>query len=60
MAAPAPLYPDPIGANTPNVQPNPYKRDENFFKIPAGYEIGSTSGVAVDSKSTSGSPGGAA
>ena len=50
IAAPAPLYPDPTGANAPNSQPNPYKTQTDFFKVPAGMEIGSTSSVAVDSK----------
>ena len=50
MAPPAPLYPDPTGANAPNSQPNPYRTQTDFFKIPAGMDVGSTSSVAVDSK----------
>jgi len=50
IAAPAPLYPDPTGPNAPNSQPNPYKTQVDFFRVPAGMETGSTSGVAVDSK----------
>ena len=36
--------------NAPNVQPNPYKADESFFKLPAGRKFGSSSSVAGDSK----------
>lgn len=50
MAPPAPLYPDPTGPNAPNSQPNPYRTQTDFFKIPAGMNVGSTSSVAVDSK----------
>jgi hypothetical protein len=32
----------------PNSQPNPYHRDESFFKMPAGRTMGSTSAVAID------------
>ena len=49
-AKPAALLPPPTGANAPNSQPNPYRRDAAFFKLPAGRTMGSTSGVAVDSK----------
>jgi sugar lactone lactonase YvrE len=49
-AKPAALLPVPTGANAPNSQPNPYRRDASFFKLPAGRTMGSTSGVAVDSK----------
>jgi hypothetical protein len=49
-AKPAALLPPPTGANAPNSQPNPYRRDASFFKLPAGRTMGSTSGVAVDSK----------
>ena len=49
-AKPAALLPPPTGANAPDSQPNPYRRDANFFKLPAGRTMGSTSGVAVDSK----------
>ena len=31
-----------------NSQPNPYRRIDNFFKMPAGRTMGSTSAVAVD------------
>lgn len=34
----------------PNSQPNPYRRVENFFKMPAGRTMGSSSAVAVDHK----------
>jgi mono/diheme cytochrome c family protein/sugar lactone lactonase YvrE len=36
--------------NAPNSQPNPYKADPFFFKMPAGRSMGSTSAVATDSK----------
>lgn len=49
-AKPAALLPPPTGANAPNTQPNPYRRDAAFFKLPAGRTMGSTSGVALDSK----------
>jgi sugar lactone lactonase YvrE len=32
----------------PNSQPNPYRRVDNFFKLPAGRTMGSTSAVALD------------
>src|SRR5271167_1655616 len=32
----------------PNSQPNPYRRVDNFFKLPAGRTMGSSSAVAVD------------
>ena len=32
----------------PNSQPNPYRRIDNFFKMPAGRTMGSTSAVGVD------------
>lgn len=41
--------PAPLTAET-NKQPNPYKTDLAFFKLPAGRVMGSTSAVAVDSK----------
>jgi streptogramin lyase len=34
--------------NAPNSQPNPYRRIDNFFKLPAGRTMGSSSAVAVD------------
>lgn len=37
-------------ANAPNSQPNPYNVDYNFFKLPPGRVMGSSSAVAVDSK----------
>ena len=49
-AKPAALLPAPTGVNAPNSQPNPYRRDADFFRLPAGRTMGSTSGVAVDSK----------
>ncbi|WP_439533048.1 c-type cytochrome [Polymorphobacter sp.] len=49
-AVPAALLAPPTGANAPNSQANPYRRDLSFFKLPAGRTMGSTSGVAVDSK----------
>lgn len=36
--------------NAPNSQPDPYRADADFFKLPAGRSMGSTSAVAVDSK----------
>ena len=32
----------------PNSQPNPYRRIDNFFKMPSGRTMGSSSAVAVD------------
>src|SRR5271167_4827232 len=32
----------------PNSQPNPYRRIDNFFKLPPGRTMGSSSAVAVD------------
>jgi sugar lactone lactonase YvrE len=32
----------------PNSQPNPYRRVDNFFKLPPGRTMGSSSAVAVD------------
>ncbi len=37
-------------AAAPNSQPNPYVADANFFKMPPGRVMGSSSAVAVDSK----------
>lgn len=37
-------------AVAPNSQPNPYVADTNFFKMPPGRVMGSSSAVAVDSK----------
>ena len=37
-------------ADPPNSQPNPYVADTNFFKLPAGRTMGSSSGVATDSR----------
>ena len=34
----------------PNSQPNPYRTIEHWYQLPEGRTIGSTSGVAVDSK----------
>jgi len=34
--------------DAPNSQPNPYRRVDGFFKLPAGRVMGSTSAVAVD------------
>ena len=34
----------------PNSQPNPYVADTGFFKLPAGRTMGSSSGVATDSR----------
>lgn len=36
--------------NVPNSQPNPYKADADFFKLPPGRTMGSSSAVAADSK----------
>lgn len=41
--------PAPLTAET-NKQPNRYKTDLNFFKLPPGRTMGSTSAVGVDSK----------
>ena len=35
-------------SGAPNSQPNPYRRIDNFFKMPAGRSMGSSSAVAVD------------
>lgn len=37
-------------AAAPNSQPNPYATDLGFFKPPAGRTLGSSSGVAIDSR----------
>ncbi len=37
-------------AVAPNSQPNPYATDLGFFKPPAGRTLGSSSGVAIDSR----------
>ena len=34
--------------DAPNSQPNPYRRVDGFFKMPAGRVMGSTSAVAID------------
>ncbi|HWX78725.1 MAG TPA: peptidyl-alpha-hydroxyglycine alpha-amidating lyase family protein [Steroidobacteraceae bacterium] len=34
--------------NAPNSQPNPYRRIDNFFKMPPGRTMGSSSAVGVD------------
>jgi streptogramin lyase len=39
-----------LADNTPNSQPNPYRTDRDFFKLPAGRTMGATSAVALDSK----------
>ena len=36
--------------NAPNSQPNPYQTATDFFKLPPGRTMGSSSSVAVDSK----------
>jgi mono/diheme cytochrome c family protein/sugar lactone lactonase YvrE len=36
--------------NAPNSQPDPYRAVAGFFKLPPGRTLGSTSGVAVDSR----------
>lgn len=36
--------------NAPNSQPNPYRTIRDFFKLPAGRPMGSTSAVAIDHK----------
>ena len=36
--------------NAPNSQPNPYRTVRDFFKLPAGRTMGSSSAVAVDHK----------
>jgi hypothetical protein len=36
--------------NAPNIQPDPYKADPGFLKLPPGRHMGSSSAVAVDSK----------
>jgi hypothetical protein len=36
------------GQAATNLQPNPYRRVEHFFKMPAGRSMGSTSAVGVD------------
>src|SRR5580698_8808362 len=36
--------------NAPNSQPNPYRTVRDFFKLPAGRVMGSSSAVAVDHK----------
>ncbi|MGO9935034.1 MAG: peptidyl-alpha-hydroxyglycine alpha-amidating lyase family protein [Steroidobacteraceae bacterium] len=50
-AALAAVYCQAAGAATtaaPNSQPNPYRQVDNFFKLPAGRSMGSSSAVAVD------------
>ena len=37
-------------SNAPNSQPNPYRTIRDFFKLPAGRVMGSSSAVAVDHK----------
>ncbi|HXS05204.1 MAG TPA: peptidyl-alpha-hydroxyglycine alpha-amidating lyase family protein [Rhizomicrobium sp.] len=39
-----------MAGNAPNSQPNPYRTIRDFFKLPAGRTMGSTSSVAVDHK----------
>ncbi len=41
-----------MAGNAPNSQPNPYRTIRDFFKLPAGRSMGSSSAVAVDSKGT--------
>ena len=41
-----------MAGNAPNSQPNPYRTIRDFFKLPAGRTMGSSSAVAVDSKGT--------
>ena len=36
--------------NAPNAQPDPYRAISGFLKLPPGRSMGSTSGIAVDSK----------
>ena len=45
---PGPLFAQPDAK--PNSQPNPYRTIEHWYQLPEGRTIGSTSGVAVDSK----------
>ncbi len=40
----------PVAGTDPNVWPNPYAPDPGFLKLPAARTMGSTSGVAVDSR----------
>lgn len=40
----------PDVGSAPNSQPNPYVADPGFLKLPAGRTMGSSSGVAVDSR----------
>jgi mono/diheme cytochrome c family protein/sugar lactone lactonase YvrE len=42
--------PAPAGADAPNAQPNPYVADTGFLKPPPGRTLGSSSGVAIDSR----------
>lgn len=44
LPPPGPLVPDP------NAYPNPYVVENGFLKMPAGRTMGSSSGVAIDSK----------
>src|ERR1017187_9509394 len=37
-------------SNAPNSQPNPYRTIRDFFKLPSGRVMGSSSAVAVDHK----------
>jgi DNA-binding beta-propeller fold protein YncE len=39
-----------MAGNAPNSQPNPYRTIRDFFKLPTGRSMGSSSAVAVDSK----------
>ena len=39
-----------LAGNAPNSQPNPYRTIRDFFKLPAGRTMGSSSAVAVDHK----------
>ena len=39
-----------MAGNAPNSQPNPYRTIRDFFKLPAGRVMGSSSAVAVDHK----------
>jgi DNA-binding beta-propeller fold protein YncE len=39
-----------MAGNAPNSQPNPYRTIRDFFKLPAGRTMGSSSAVAVDHK----------
>ena len=41
-----------MAGNAPNSQPNPYRTIRDFFKLPVGRTMGSSSAVAVDSMGT--------